>query len=354
MVVCFFACLALLAIWWHLGRGQRDFGPVWLALSVLFWSISGAIEIYFAQRFSLVNNAESLEHLLFLQKGWRSVFSLCNSLFILMALSWFKYIPEGIRGLVKSRYWKFIVGIPFLFSLLPTLSSMFLGASQALISELDVYYSIFTLMFLGAVLWSSFVNRRLRFLAWLTILFILITFVAQVFKLISAPLYGLLFSAIFKSSLIMIFFALALSWVKELVQELQISPSHVSIAITHQKKDGRLVHTVEIEGLPGIGARRINLTPAHHEVLKKFCKKRLDGEGWLEVKPKNNRQGRLYDLQDYNQIKRLLHSMLDGLFGADNWTKDKHEKPLKEALFEWSREKDRRVRLRLDPAQISV
>ena len=48
-VVCLFGFIALLRIWWHIGRKQKDFGQVWLALSILCWSFSGAFEIYFAQ-----------------------------------------------------------------------------------------------------------------------------------------------------------------------------------------------------------------------------------------------------------------------------------------------------------------
>ena len=261
-----------------------------------------------------------------------------------MALPWFKYIPDTLKGLVKSSYWKFIIGIPFLFSLLPTLSSMYVNGRQSLVSELDVYYSIFTLLFLGAILWSSFINRRLRFLAWLSLLFVTVTFIAQLFKLISAPVYVFLFSAIFKTSLIMIFFALALSWVKELVEELQIGAREIGLKLVANRKDGRSSYSLQIKGVPGKDDTWIDLTPASYEVLNKFCEKRISGEGWLELKPKNAPRGRVYDLNDYNQMKRLLHTILDGLFGANNWTRDKHELPLREAIFEWSEDKDRQVR----------
>ena len=45
--VCLSAFIALLSIWWHIGKKQNDLGQVWLALSVLAWSFSGAVEVYF-------------------------------------------------------------------------------------------------------------------------------------------------------------------------------------------------------------------------------------------------------------------------------------------------------------------
>ena len=83
LVVCLFACLSLLAIWWHLGSKSKDFGPVWLALSVLFWSMSGAVEIYYAHLLKGSLSTGKTEEILFTQSGWRSIFSLFNSLFIL-------------------------------------------------------------------------------------------------------------------------------------------------------------------------------------------------------------------------------------------------------------------------------
>ena len=129
VVVCLFAFLALMAIWWHIGRKQGDFGQVWLALSVLCWSFSGGVDVWYAQE--LQTQAQELmngndiqvqqERISFQLQAWRSVMSLFNSLFILLALPWFKYIPKRIEPIVKSNYWHFIIGLPFLFSLIISL-----------------------------------------------------------------------------------------------------------------------------------------------------------------------------------------------------------------------------------------
>ena len=239
--VCLFAFVALIAIWWHIGRKQQDFGQVWLALSVLCWSFTGGIEVYYADQLQMdtevvVNSflpeqsttpnlhqevlleqvQEKHQQRSFQLDGWRSILSLLNSLFILLALPWFRYLPRFIEPVVKSKYWHFIVGLPFLFSLLPTISKMVSGVGSALVSEPDVYYAILTLAFLGSVLWESFDKRRLPMLAWLSVFCIVITLIAQILKWNGSDVDQTLFSAIFKTSLIMIFFALALSWVKEL------------------------------------------------------------------------------------------------------------------------------------------
>ena len=107
LAVCFFAFLALIAIWWHIGRKQNDFGQVWLALSVLCWSFSGGVEVFFAEQFMKEGHVvyEELNVLLdssaldqavleteykalkniqdsrsFQLDGWRSILSLFNSL----------------------------------------------------------------------------------------------------------------------------------------------------------------------------------------------------------------------------------------------------------------------------------
>lgn len=341
--VCLFAFLSLFAIWWHIGKKQNDFGQVWLALSLLCWSISGVLEVYFNQQ-SVTNEMQ--------MEGWRSILSLTNSLFILFALPWFRFLPKSLEPLIKSKYWRFIVGLPFLFSLLPTISKMFSGKTIAIISELDVYYAVMTLGFLGFVLWESFAKRRLRLLAWLSVICIFITLVAQFYKLTDASVNLNLFSAIFKTCLIMIFFALALSWVKELSEN--ILPKTADLKIIFEKEKSKKV--VFIQGMPGDGKRKIDLTPTVYKLFLKFAENRkLHSNVWLEIRPKNFDSGkRVYDINDYNEIKRLLTGILDGLFGKGNWTKDHHLIPLKNSLFEMSEKRERKIRLAIPTENISL
>ena len=352
--VCTFAFFALMGIWWHIGRKQKDTGQVWLAVSVLCWSFSGAAELFYAPYFNAAAQAEEYVYQL---NGWRSIFSLFNSLFILLALPWFRYIPKLIEPLVKSKFWLLIVGLPFVFSLLPTLSRLFLGASITLISELDVYYATLTLVFLGYVLWDSFANRRLPILAFLSLLCTLFTFWAQLQKLTPLDTSLILYSSIFKTSLIMLFFALALSWVKELSEN--VIPPSIALSLKLERiktMEGKFEHRAEIDGVPGKDNTSIKLSPAIFNLLLKFAERRKhETEGWLEIKPKNEqRSQKQYDIKDYNELKRLIKAMLDGLFGEGNWTKNLHETPLKEAFFEWSEKRERKVRLALLPNQIFI
>ena len=337
-VVCLFAFAALMGIWWHIGRKQNDFGQVWLALSVLCWSISGVAEIYFAS--AELSSSNVLD-------GSRSVLSLLNSLFILLALPWFRYLPEPIAHIINSKYWVYIVGVPFIFSILPTLSKMIAGKAITMMAELDVYYAIFTLGFLGYVLWESFIKRRLKALAWLSLVCVLIVLVAQIYKLSGYSINLTLFSAIFKTSLIMLFFALALSWVKELSENIIPATKDLYIYFEkHKNEAGKFEQFVSLKGLPGNNKRKVKLTPASYELFLKFALKRKSGDDWLEIKPKSFKTAeKNFDINDYNEVKRLLTSLLDGIFGKQNWTDAHHLIPLKNTLFEMSEKRDRKIRL---------
>lgn len=353
-VTCFFAFLGLLAIWYHIGRKKGDFGQVWLALSVLCWSLSGVADSHYGE--SMFNYLPATGNLsvasfhetqLIHLNGWKSILSLFNSLFILLALPWFKYLPKVLEQVIKSKYWPIIVGLPFLFSLLPTISKLYTNSSVSLISELDVYYSILTLLILGLVLWESFTKRRLALLAVLSAICVLITFAAQVFKLTDDGNVQVLFSAIFKTSLIMIFFALALSWVKDLTERIQIKSSDIILSLSKQKNGRSFIKLLEITGLTGQETKELSLTNKNYDLLEAFVNKKInDQEGWLEIKPKSdNRSGNIYDIKDHNEVKRLLHSILDGVYGKGLWSKAEHELPLKETLFEMSNQKERLIRL---------
>ncbi|MBL4708764.1 MAG: hypothetical protein JKY48_10050 [Flavobacteriales bacterium] len=346
--VCLFAFFALMSIWWPIGRKQKDYGQVWLALSVLCWSISGGIEILhvtFYDRYTMTI------------EGWRSILSLFNSLFILLALPWFKYLPKSINQIIKSKYWIYIVGLPFLFSLLPTINKILFNKSLGIISELDVYYAILTLGFLGYVLWNSFQKRRLKILSWLAIICIIITLIAELFKFTNSTVNLILLSSIFKSCLIMLFFALALSWVKELSENTLPTAKQLFLNFKKEKnRNGKLKNLITINGVPGIGEKLIVLSPAHYELFLKFAlRKKMVGNEWLEIKPKNfEHTQKNFDINDYNEIKRLLLSLLDGLYGKDSWTKELHLDPLKKTLFEMSEKRERKIRLSIPESNITT
>ena len=348
-----------MSIWYHIGKKQKDFGQVWLALSILCWSMSGAAIVYFNNRMQWsvsIDNLPLFEATQLHMSGWLSILSLLNSLFILLALPWFKHLPKFIEPIIKSKYWALIVGLPFLFSLLPTISKLFSEGQGSLISELDVYYSVLTLLVLGMVLWESFVKRRLTLLAYLSVFCILITFAAQVYKLTDDDTNQILFSSIFKTSLIMIFFALALSWVKDLTEKISSTSSDVYLkAFRIKKNEKSMVNKLSIQGLKSAKEKTIELSNKNYDIMTSFMKRKMIGNEWLEIKPKSDtRSGKQYDINDHNEIKRLMSAILDGLYGKGLWTKDEHESPLKTILFEMSSQRERKIRLLIPSENLDI
>lgn len=327
--VCLFAFASLMAIWWHLGRKQNDRGQIWLAVSVLCWSLSGMVEVFYSNQ---MTDLSSIEQYKSEMSGLKSVLSLCNSFFILMALPYFRYLPGRLSSIIESDVWKYIVGAPFALAIMPIIAKYTLGRPYNFINDLDVYYSILTLIFLGAVLWESFAQRKLKLLSYLSLICIVVTFVAQLYKPQDNTLFQLIFSAIFKTCLIMIFFALALSWVKEMVEKQMSSNSF--------NPDARLMNlklcrpNVWISGIWKSKIHECKLTPKQYTLLSIFIKAKKDGNGWLKIKPKNETRGIPYPIQHENEITRLLESLLNGIFGKGLWNKEEHLNALRQSIFD--------------------
>lgn len=361
---CFFAALALVAIWWHIGKKTNDFGQVYLAISVALWGVSGVIEVISATTISEIKAAGGdPSAIVFRLAGWKSVLSLANSLFILLALPWFRYIPYRLAPLIKSKLWPLIVALPFVVAILPTIRQLLVGENNPLVSELDVYYALLTLAFLGAVLWSSFARRRLPTLAYLTALAMVVTVGAQVLKLGAEPGTQLVLAAIFKTCLIMMFFALALSWVRELAETAHpVLAKALTLTLLgkRQIEIGGFAPQVHSEAQSSTfleTTKLLQLSPAHYELLFRFAERRKNNplEGWLEIKPKSEtRTRRTYDIRDHNEVRRLLHALLDGMYGAGNWAREQHELPLKHVLFETDEAMPRMIRLALPTSAVTL
>ena len=112
---------------------------------------------------------------------------------------------------------------------------------------------------------------------------------------------------------------------------------------------------VHLDGVFG-HSKSLKLSKTHFDLLKKFADNRLSKTSdWLEIKPKNEtRSNKTYDIKDYNEIKRMLHALLDGLLGKGLWTKEHHEQPLKNLLIERSPDRERKVRLALSEKNITL
>ena len=123
----------------------------------------------------------------------------------------------------------------------------------------------------------------------------------------------------------------------------------------NRKAAGKNNYAVTFKGFPGDGERSVQLTPALHRLFKTFAERKMGtSEGWLEIKPKNFDTLKSYDINDHNELKRLMEALLDGLFGKKNWTKDMHFTPLKNTLFEMSENRERKIRLLLPKENIYI
>ncbi len=111
--------------------------------------------------------------------------------------------------------------------------------------------------------------------------------------------------------------------------------------------------SIRIAGI-SVNTCEINLSKNNYELIKKFTTTNTDAFSWLEIKPKQQIPGKSYDIKDHNQVKRLLQNILDGVWGKGAWTNNHHYLPLKDAFFEMSENRDRRIRLRIPVNNVHI
>lgn len=355
IVICCFAFLALLSIWRHITKNlapkQRDYGLVWLSLAILVWALSGTLEVFYGTNYT--NSQFDLTR----YEGLKSMLSIFNSAFILLALPRFKHVPASIRPVVQSDSWRWLVFSTFGFSAVLTLlmlMGVLIPKRITLISSVDLIYAIFTLFFLGLTLWASFAKRGLKTLAYLAVISIAFTLAAQVLKLGNSDFLKILLNCSFKTILIVLFFALALSWVEELGKT-TLLPAVKTLQLnlyTRKSKTHKLEY-LSLLNLPALAFQQeISFTEKPFQLLLRFAEKRkMEGPdgGWLEIQPKTAVK-RDYDIKDYNEIGRIVDTILPEL--ADLQSPPIDKTALKEMLFEYG--KSRRIRLRVSPEDIRL
>lgn len=355
--ICSFAFVALFSIWQHItkgsSQGQRDFGLFWLSIAVLVWALSGVLEVYYARDL----DDEGFDSTLY--EGLKSMLSIFNSAFILLALPRFRHIPKVIRPVVRSESWRWLVISTFGFSAVLTLlmlSGLIIPKRITLISSVDLIYAIFTLFFLGLTFWASFEKRGLKILAYLAALSIAFTLAAQILKLFDSDFLKILLSTTFKTILIVLFFALALSWVEELGKSARnlLLSRPLTLQLSTRRNAQRKREFIAQLRWPGDPTQQeVFFTEKPYLLLYRFAEKRksegVDG-GWLEIQPKTAVK-KDYDIKDYNEIGRILDSFCSAFSTAAS-SKNLSKNELKELLFEYG--KSRRIRLRLTAEQIQL
>lgn len=355
IVICCFAFLALLSIWRHITKNlapkQRDYGLVWLSLAILVWALSGTLEVFYG------TNLTDSQFALTRYEGLKSMLSIFNSAFILLALPRFKHVPASIRPVVQSDSWRWLVFSTFGFSAVLTLlmlMGVLIPKRITLISSVDLIYAIFTLFFLGLTLWASFAKRGLKILAYLAVISIAFTLAAQILKLGESDFLKILLNCSFKTILIVLFFALALSWVEELGKNTLLpSAKTLQLHLYTRKNKAHKLEYLSLLRLPAFAFQQeISFTEKPFQLLLHFAEKRKMGGpdgGWLEIQPKTAVK-RDYDIKDYNEIGRIIDTILPKITELQSPPIDKTA--LKEMLFEYG--KSRRIRLRLAPEGIHL
>lgn len=354
IVICCFAFLALLSIWRHITKNlapkQRDYGLVWLSLAILVWALSGTLEVFYGTTLT-----DDSQFALTRYEGLKSMLSIFNSAFILLALPRFKHVPASIRPVVQSDSWRWLVFSTFGFSAVLTLlmlMGVLIPKRITLISSVDLIYAIFTLFFLGLTLWASFAKRGLKILAYLAVISIAFTLAAQILKLGDSDFLKILLNCSFKTILIVLFFALALSWVEELGKTTLLpSAKTLQLNLYTRKSKAHKLEYLSLLSLPAFAFQQeISFTEKPFQLLLRFAEKRKMGGpdgGWLEIQPKTAVK-RDYDIKDYNEIGRIIDTILPNI--ADLQSPPIDKTALKEMLFEYG--KSRRIRLRVAPEDI--
>ena len=191
-----------------------DKGLLFISFSVFVWAISSLLILVFTK---------------FNTSGWiilisQNMFSILNSLFLILALYYFDNSPEYLYNNKKStkRILVFFIGI----SLISLLIALFFGETIKTYGIRfntipDVLLSVILSWFLILSLYRTFYNRKMKSVAIIAVFSILVLFITQVPYVFNFEDYISIIELaklISKTTLIFLFLVLGTSWVLELSQ----------------------------------------------------------------------------------------------------------------------------------------
>jgi len=191
-----------------------DKGLLFISFSVFVWAISSLLILVFTK---------------FNTSGWiilisQNMFSILNSLFLILALYYFDNSPEYLYNNKKStkRILVFFIGI----SLISLLIALFFGETINTYGIRfntipDVLLSVILSWFLILSLYRTFYNRKMKSVAIIAVFSILVLFITQVPYVFNFEDYISIIELaklISKTTLIFLFLVLGTSWVLELSQ----------------------------------------------------------------------------------------------------------------------------------------
>lgn len=193
---------------------RLDKGLLYLSLSVFVWAFSSLITLF--------NNVLELNE-------WTNIvsqnlFSILNSLFLILALFYLDNAPQYLYNNKKST--KRIILFLIALSLISILLALFFKET---INSYSIRFNTIPDLILSAVLawfliisfYRTFLNRKMFAVAFISVLAIVLLFLSQipfVFHIQSFDFYTDLIRLIAKSTLIAVFLVLGTSWVIELSQ----------------------------------------------------------------------------------------------------------------------------------------
>ncbi|MEE9349726.1 MAG: hypothetical protein V3U80_06735 [Flavobacteriaceae bacterium] len=241
-----------------------DKGLLYLSFSLFIWAISGIV--------SYLNMA-------YLNNDWlalvsRNVFSIANSLFLILALFYLDNSPQYLYNNKKStrKIILFLVGLSVFSFLLSIKFGDTINTFGIRYSAIpDLILSATLLWFLGFSLFKTFVNRDMVLVAIISVITIGLLFISQLFEVFHLKdflFYDDLIKIISKTALLSLFLVLGTSWVIELSQlptatEMKIHYTdwnQVQISIPSKGIDNKKINfgkkTTQFNNLLKFGIRR--------------------------------------------------------------------------------------------------
>ena len=191
-----------------------DKGLLFISFSVFVWSFSSLLILVFTQ---------------FNANNWiilisQNMFSILNSLFLILALYYFDNSPEYLYNNKKSttRILFFFIGLSLLSLIIALTFGETITTYGIRFNTIpDLLLSATLTWFLMLSLYRTFYNRKMKSVAIIAVLSIIILFVTQVPYVFNFENYSFsidLAKLIAKTTLIFIFLVLGTSWVLELSQ----------------------------------------------------------------------------------------------------------------------------------------
>ncbi len=228
--------IVLLAIWYNIrkrfsqfleeddAQKRKDKGLLYLSMALFVWVFSGGW-IYIGHLFSFTDT-------ILYDIGYR-LFSVVNTLVLIMALFYFEFAPQFLSKNKKNTL--LLIGIALLVSGVTFILAQSFKENPVIngirISGVpDLLFScILTWLFMVSF-YRTFMNRGLQPVAIISVLTFLLMLISQmpdVFVVMSNELYENLIKIVAKTSFISIFLVLATSWVIQLA--LTPKPSEMTI-----------------------------------------------------------------------------------------------------------------------------